>query len=520
MKKIPNELTCIGYMIKQKLLLRLDILIIIPLILLATCNKNRPNNMPEKILVRIGDKSISKDEFIRRAEYTVRPSHCNGSDNLNKKIVLNSLIAEKLMAIEAGDANPFITSDKITAYLQGIKEQAMRQWQYENVALSKVVLDSAQLAKIVQVAGRVYNIEYLTLSDCTKIYNCVRAIESHNQSLAATLRVLAGGDSIQQREIVFNAAENPIILDSLFSKPLVKGQIVGPLKVNEKQFVLMQIVGWTDAPVITDMQASKRWQSVSEIYKQRIAARLYNNFIQKIMHGKEIDFYPDTFYKVTEALAPIYIISEDEMEANFKNSVWNQNNDVVKSQDMQPTMLSLSNEPFFKIDNTVWTVKDFINALAVHPLVFRTSKIKKQEFGQQLQLAIVDMIQDKYLTEQAYKNGYDSVNIIQRRVKMWRDNLNYSFFRSILLKKAGLDSLAKTVPLKVIESYFNAQVDSLQKKYSPIIEVDVDAFNAIGLTKIDLYVLDKHAPFPQVVPTFPLITTDHRLDYGRKLETQ
>ena len=46
----------------------------------------------------------------------------------------------------------------------------------------------------------------------------------------------------------------------------------------------------------------------------------------------------------------------------------------------------------------------------------------------------------------------------------------------------------------------------------------MDAFENIDLTSTDM--VDKHQglPYPIVVPSFPIITTDDRLDYGSKLE--
>src|SRR4030067_1323119 len=92
-------------------------LLIAPVLL--SCGKQKVIEPKEKILVTIGDKSISVDQFIRRAEYTVRPPYCRGNHNLDKKIVINSLIAEKLMAMEAGDTNSFVMSKNIQAYLRG-----------------------------------------------------------------------------------------------------------------------------------------------------------------------------------------------------------------------------------------------------------------------------------------------------------------------------------------------------------------------------------------------------------------
>lgn len=57
---------------------------ILTIMLLVSCSK-KVDQPKEKILVKIGDKSISVNEFIRRAEYTVRPPYCRGDHNLDKK---------------------------------------------------------------------------------------------------------------------------------------------------------------------------------------------------------------------------------------------------------------------------------------------------------------------------------------------------------------------------------------------------------------------------------------------------
>jgi len=61
-----------------------------------------------------------------RAEYTPRPAYCKGSTNSDKQIILNSFVAEKLMALD----NEKYCNEKMTAklkkQLKGRLEQAMR----------------------------------------------------------------------------------------------------------------------------------------------------------------------------------------------------------------------------------------------------------------------------------------------------------------------------------------------------------------------------------------------------------
>ena len=64
-----------------------------------SCTK--PQSVPEDlVLAYVWDKSITIQDFIRRAEYTILPAYCRQSNYVHKKIVLNSLIAEKLAALE------------------------------------------------------------------------------------------------------------------------------------------------------------------------------------------------------------------------------------------------------------------------------------------------------------------------------------------------------------------------------------------------------------------------------------
>jgi hypothetical protein len=485
--------------------------------LLISCGKQKIIEPKEKILVKIGDKSISVDEFIRRAEYTVRPPYCRGNYNLDKKIVLNSLIAEKLMAMEAGDSNPYVMSKNIQAYLRGRREQTMRQWLYEEEALKKAVIDTAQARKTFKVAGRKYKISYFNIPDSALAYQINAEMRYQGKSFKDVYMEKTGLDTLPHREVEWSVNEHDLVLDSLFSAPLYKNQVVGPIKIDKNQYMMMTVDGWIDRPAITETQVQERWRTITDEFSQRAADRLFDQFIHKVMQGKTIEFQPQVFFKVANLLGPIYFKTEAEKNEIMKKSFGEHNQDMEEYEHLQTEIEILYQESLFKVDGKVWTVKDFADELAVHPLVFRNKKMKKNEFGQQLQFAIMDMIRDKYLAEVAYKRGYDKINVIQRNVTMWQDNLSYQYYKEKYLRSVVPDTVKEMSYMPLIENYLNAQVDSLQKKYSNIIKVDVDAFNEIKLTRIDMSAIQENVPFPIVVPSFSLVTTDNRLDYGSRM---
>ena len=77
------------------------LLICVFILLIYSCSKVEEIG-PDKnlILAKVADKYITIQDFIQRSEYTIRPDYCKKSNYIHKKIILNSLIAEKMIALE------------------------------------------------------------------------------------------------------------------------------------------------------------------------------------------------------------------------------------------------------------------------------------------------------------------------------------------------------------------------------------------------------------------------------------
>ena len=74
-----------------------------------------------QIIARVGDKVITAQDFIERAEYTPRPLYCRGNSSTDKRIILNSLIGEKLFSMEMKKDVPI----EIDKYLTGRRNQIL-----------------------------------------------------------------------------------------------------------------------------------------------------------------------------------------------------------------------------------------------------------------------------------------------------------------------------------------------------------------------------------------------------------
>ena len=495
---------------------------ILPLIVTFTflaCGERRPLQPGEKILVRIGDRAtISVNEFIRRAEYTVRPAYCRLESYIHKKIILNSLIAEKILALEAGDDNPLLRDKEFLGFLRGHREQAMRQWMFHQEATARVELDSVELKRAYKLAGREYEIAYLTLPDSAAL-SAAQQLLSSGTGFETLYSHFYGDTAAPRREVSWSGGETLNIHAALFSEPLEAGRILPPVRTAEGDFLLIKILGWSDTVVLTGPQRRQRWDDVSEKLTQIKANTLWKERVAEIMRGKRLNFNERTFYRLAEIFAGVYFKSEQEQHDELIETFWGEKAD----RDGRRALMDLDgrelmNEPFFTVGGRVWTVEDFRRLLISHPLVYRDRKMSYQDYPRQFRLAVADLMRDYYVTREAYEKGYDRVNVVERNEAMWRDTFLALHQKHLYLESIGEQRNFARHYMDIVEQSLNPYIDELQKKYYKEIELDFEAFEQIPLTRIDLFVKQDNVPFPYVVPLFPVITTDHLIEYLRKME--
>lgn len=484
-------------------------------LLFISCKKETGTTTKETMLARVADKTISVNEFIRRAEYTIRPAYCRGDNYIHRKIVLNSLIAEKLLALEAGEDNELTRNHEFQQYLLGRKEQAMRQILFYEVAEKPVKLDTSEVNRLYKVAGRLYNVAYLNCPNKEVAGEIYRQLSAGKVTFEQMAKDLTGKDKVPQREIRFDSPEPDIINKTLYDKSIKKGQLIGPLQVAPDSYVILRVNGWKTFVAMSDEQQANRLKLVKDKLTERKALANYEKFIGKIMGDKQLRFKPKIFEKMVNILGPEYFKTEKEKKEMFNKKFWNKDNDMMVRENSLEQLAAIAKETFFTIEGQIWTVKQFMNHLQRHPLVFRRKKFPKNQFARHFRQAVADMIRDYYLTQVAYERGYDKRPEVKRNVNMWKDNL-----LALYQKKKYLDQqdLKGKKGLEIIKEVLDPYVAQLREKYQQQIEINTDAFEKIQLMRIDLFAIQPNQAFPVVVPSFPQLTTHNMLDYGRKME--
>jgi hypothetical protein len=180
------------------------------------------------------------------------------------------------------------------------------------------------------------------------------------------------------------------------------------------------------------------------------------------------------------------------------------------------------NRPFFTFDGKTWTPQDFMKINASHPLVFRKKKFSNGEFPEQFKFAVADLMRDQVVNQKAYDQGIDQTQSVQAYTHLWQDALIASYHQYVYLRtKMSNVSTDKETARNIdryIDLYLNAYSDSLLRKYSDKIRINIPVFENIKLMRIDMVVQNQNVPYLEAVPAFPLLTKKSALDYGSRME--
>jgi hypothetical protein len=284
--------------------------------------------------------------------------------------------------------------------------------------------------------------------------------------------------------------------------------------------MMIKVLGWTDRPVIAGSEIDQRWKNVTDALTDEKAAAIWDAYVAGVMKGKNMEFNPDTFWRMADLLAPLYFIDTQSKNAVLRNLWWKEDSASSTTPPSGGSLVDpeMRKRPFFTVDGKTWTVGDFETAIASHPLVFRNRKMKRKEFPEQLRFAVADLIRDEFLNREAYRKRIDSAPAVRQNEAMWNDSFMARFERNRILASRDSAGASTELWMRSLREVIEPHTDSLYRKYDGRIQINLPAFEKLQLTRIDMVVRYQGQPYPETVPDFPAFTTRNRMDYGRKME--
>ena len=446
----------------------------------------------EKILAKIKDRVITQNDFIKRAEYTIRPTFCKSDNYIHKKIILNSLIAEKLMAIEV---DSLLTQDNFSNnFLYGIKEQKMREVLLNEEVYKEIILDPLLVESQLPHSTKTYNLNFLSLYNdtlVTQIGQLLNSGVSFDQICYDYLKL----EKIPEIQINYFDENDSAIHDAIFNRSLEKNEVIGPVYSKDRSALILRVTGWKNTPFLTEKERLNQIEGIEKKLYNIEYNKGYDRYVAEVMKGLKVTFFDKPFFQFA---GKTYHETHSNKEQPDNNKI-----------NLEDSLLTLNNK--------IYTIGDINKMISKHPLTFRKENISKEEYALYFKYAIVDLIRDEKLNDVAYKNKYDNHPEVLKEFEMFRDaSLSNLHLQAFLREKNITKEEFNENYLKVIDSNLNAYIDSLKNKYSEKIVININLLDKIELTHIDLYAYKKGVPYPFIVPAFPILTNKHALDFGKK----
>jgi hypothetical protein len=468
------------------------------LLLLSGCSKK--DMKTQKILARVGNRTITVEDFLNRSELTIRPKYPSKSGYELNKILLDNLIAEKILAVQAGDTCQLAKSDMFKAYIQGIREQTMREEMFFKVAYNKVKIDTNEIKSLFRFAGREYKVGFYTITKDEAAQEIQNKILLEPDKAGKVFDEIGDGRKVPEQTVAWKDPKDDMIQDALFTHPVKLDTVIGPLRLGKNLYVLMKVLDWKDQPVFGGDEVQARWNEVVDKTRMRKAKAIWTRLEAKLMKGKRIHFNPPVFKKLAELSFGLYSAPSDSQRQDMLAAFFGKNNDLSQIETLGNKDVFLKS-PFFTLDGKTWTVEDFKKELAVHPLVYRTKNFTQKTFPNEFKNAIADMIRDRYLAQEAYKKHIQNDDVVKSRALTWRDAVLGSWERDQTLARLAKKHHLEGKTDKLTKVYI-AYMDSLMRAYSGRIFINDEELKKINLTNIDFYAFKPGVPYPRAVPSF------------------
>lgn len=479
------------------------------LVIFSACTKKQ---LPQDVVFQVGNSFVTEKEFNYRALFTIHPNLPTLDRNL-EKVFLNNLIMEKILVQEFGHQSKIDHSYEFKRYIQGRKEQAIREQLYNLKALNQVKLDSLEISKAMWLSKREYDLEFFNIYNDSTAQNIQQQIKKSPQSAGQIFDACLEGHERPTWTAKWRDPDHINIHKALFTEPLQLNSIIGPLKVDDERWIMIKVVNWKDA-VNFGAEEQQLWQQlVIEKLSLNQALENWEKYTRQVMKAKEIDFDRDMFKKIADLFYDLHgareLTSNDIMRRLYQDE-----DSTLTAFDL-PNDEKLLLQPFFSIDGITWSVGDFRTALMSHPLVYRKTAVNRAQFYQEFRKAIAALVRDSFLNKEAYKMGLDKDITVQRATAMWYDALVASFERNRLLEELGKTLPDTTDPMRQVKlaKKYDDYLAELLQKYHNKIKVNTEIFNRIEFNRTQLFVTQPNLPYPVTVPKWPMFTNRNTIDY-------
>lgn len=387
-------------------------LIILILICLTVLFEEVLSQSKDSILVELGDKVITVNEFVTRFEFTPWPRrNIKFIDDELKLEFLKTLIAEKLLSIYGNEIKIDTSFDFNQAY-KNLEKMIVRDALYREEVLNKVKLDQKELNNAFAKSQITIYARYIFDTDSSEIFSIYKKlVEGVNFDSIFNLKIITD-EQKHPMEITYGTLiedfENVIYV----TEP---GEFTIPLKSNLGYYIFK-----VDSSKMNIGMGPKELNDAArkaeKILKQRTEEKLYNDYFRKFFSKKRGEADGIVFWDLVKVTAKRF---KDKIET--QNPVRN-NEYIIDIEDIRIIENELGESKdlvLIKMDKRNIPVKEFLRSILFKG--FTVTDSSERYIAARLNKAIKNFLEDEYLAEEGYRKGLHLKPDVKKDIEMWKD---------------------------------------------------------------------------------------------------
>ncbi|MFA6469557.1 MAG: hypothetical protein WCW35_11720 [Bacteroidota bacterium] len=440
--------------------------------------ENRPAGLPMDTLATVGTHRISAKDFLERFELMPWPNRDKQSRIERTKLeFLHSLVAEKLLAMEAAAQNVGIDSTTVN-YQNSLERLFVRDEYYKREVVSRIEIAPEETRAGMKRFTTEIETEVIALPSKKGGETLYKKIQrSRNKKSAVHAAIDSLSLPVDTVTITYGFPEIPIE-DAVFA--LGKDSVSAPIESGQFGWVMFRLLHRSTNVENAKFSIPDRMHKVNEIIRGRKEDSLAIRIFAAVTSNQHAEANPNIFYPLADTIIRMMYADSN----SFHTQSGYQFHSLAVDQ-LNEKMKGVLNESFITISSGDMTLQDVLSSLSSMNMTF-PEPLDSGRIRMVLNGNIKIAIQNELLAREGYKMNLHQSGEVRHDLSVWMDN-----FKSKLLLREIIDTLrnsADSMQQKQLNEYIQRGIDAyigtLAKKYT--VTVNEAALKAIRTTTINM----------------------------------
>lgn len=420
----------------------------------------------DSILVDLGTKKITVDEFVKRFEFTPWPRrNIKYIDTTLKQEFLNTLIAEKLLSIY-GEQIKLDTVYELTQAIKNLEKMIIRDALYRKEIKNKVKLSEEEKNNAFAKSQITFYVKYIFAQDSAYIFNLYNKL-INGQDFDSTLFTRPEYESQKfPMEVTYGTLREEIENEIYKTNA---GEITRPL-FSGKGYYIFNIDSSRFAITLGPKEMSDSYRKAEKILRQRTEEKLYNEYFKKFFSKKRAEADGTVFWILADEIIERFKFKFATQEPLRDNSYFLDPDDVAEIEKKLGNQTKLN---LIKLDKRNIPINDFLRALLFKG--FSIDDTSRIYIATKLNKSIKSFIEDEFLAEEGYRQSLHLIPEVKNEIEMWKD-FYYSMWFSQSLRK-NIDVTEE----EVIQYIKNRSIKSPEVILVNVQEILVDSLDQVEM---------------------------------------